>query len=92
MIRVRVYATERIARTKFLEYCESNMKNIKLTRFRISYVPYVVLKNNDFILFMSGKIYSTWCIGKTYYDDLYQCYKRSDFKISKELAEQFDRC
>lgn len=24
--------------------------------------------------------------------DLEQCYKRSDFKISKELAEKFDRC
>lgn len=92
MIRVRVYSTMRIAQTNFLEYCENNMENIKLTRFRTSYVPFVVLKNNDFILFMSDQIYSIWCIGRTYYDDLEQCYKRSDFKISKELAEKFDRC
>ena len=92
MIRVRVYATVRIAEEKFLEYCENNMDNIKLTRFRTSYVPFVVLKNNDFILFMSDKIYSTWCIGRTYYDDLYQCYRRSDIKISKEFAEEIDRC
>lgn len=31
-------------------------------------------------------------LGRTYYDDLEQCYRRSDFKISKELAEKFDRC
>ena len=92
MVRVRVYRTVRIAKEKFLEYCENNMENIKLTRFKASYVPFVVLKNNDFILFMSDKIYSTWCIGRTYYDDLCQCYRRSDFKISKELAEKFDRC
>lgn len=35
--------------------------------------------------------YETWCIGRTYYDDLEQCYKRSDFKISKELAEKFEK-
>ena len=52
----------------------------------------MVLKNNDFILFMSYQTYNTWCIGRTYYDDLEQCYKRSDFKISKEFAEKFDRC
>lgn len=92
MIRVRVYKTTRIAKVKFLEYCENNMQNIKLTRFRTSYVPFVVLKNNDFILFMSDQIYSTQCIGRTYYDDLEQCYRRSDFKISKELAEKSDRC
>lgn len=92
MIRVRVYATTRIAKEKFLEYCENNIDNIKMTRFRTSYVPFVVLKNNDFILFMSYQTYNTWCIGRTYYDDLEQCYKRSDFKISKELAEKFDRC
>lgn len=91
MIRVRVYKTMRIAQTNFLEYCERNMDNIKTTRFRTSYVLFVVLKNNDFILFMSDKIYSTWCIGRTYYDDLYRCYRRSDFKISKELAEQFEK-
>lgn len=92
MIRVRVYKTMRIAQTNFLEYCEHNMANIKLTRFRTSYVPFAVLKNNDFILFMSDKIYSTWCIGRTYYDDLEQCYRRSDLKISKEMAEKIDRC
>lgn len=92
MIRVRVYATMRIAKQKFLEYCEHNMENIKLTRFKASYVPFVVLKNNDFILFMSYQTYNIWCIGRTYYDDLEQCYKRSDFKISKELAEKIDRC
>lgn len=71
---------------------EHKMDNIKMTRFRTSYVPFVVLKNNDFILFMSYQTYNTWCIGRTYYDDLYQCYRRSDFKISKELAEKFDMC
>ena len=91
MIRVRVYATMRIAQTKFLEYCENNMENIKLTRFRTSYVLFVVLKNNDFILFMSDQTYSTWCIGRTYYDDLGKCYRRSDLKISKELAEKFEK-
>ena len=92
MIRVRVYATMRIAKEKFLEYCENNMENIKLTRFRTSYVPFVVLKNNDFILFMPYQTYNIWCIDRTYYDDLEQCYKRSDLKISKEFAEKFDRC
>lgn len=91
MIRVRVYRTMRIAQTNFLEYCEHNMDNIKLTRFRTSYVPFVVLKNNDFILFMSYQTYNTWCIGRTYYDDLEQCYRRSDFKISKELAEKIEK-
>lgn len=85
MVRVRVYATMRIAQTNFFEYCENNMENIKLTRFRTRYGVFVVLlENNDFILFMSDKTYSTWCIGRTYYDDLYQCYRRSDLKISKE--------
>lgn len=93
MIRVRVYATTRIAKIKFLEYCENNMDNIKMKRFRARYrVSVVVLKNNDFILFMSDQTYSTWCIDRTYYDDLEQCYRRSDIKISKELAEKFDRC
>ena len=91
MVRVRVYKTMRVAQTNFLEYCEHNMENIKLTRFRTSYVPFVVLKNNDFILFMSYQTYNTWCIGRTYYDDLEQCYKRSDFKISKELAENIEK-
>lgn len=39
---------------------------------------------------MSCKVYAVWCIGRTYYDDLEQCYKRSGFKISKELAEEFE--
>lgn len=30
-------------------------------------------------------------IKKLFDGDLYQCYRRSDFKISKELAEKFDR-
>lgn len=93
MIRVRVYATMRIAQTKFLEYCENNMENVKMTRFRAMYrTSVVVLKNNDIILFMSNQSYYRWCLGRTYYDDLEQCYKRSDFKISKELAEKIDRC
>lgn len=89
MIRVRVYATTRIAKTKFLEYCENNIDNIKMERFIARYrASVVLLKNNDFILFMPDQTYSTWCIGRTYYDDLYQCYRRSDLKISKELAEK----
>lgn len=65
-----------------------------MKRFNVrgSGVPVVLLKNNDFVLFMSCQVYAVWCIGRTYYDDLEQCYKRSDFKISKELAEKFDRC
>lgn len=51
MIRVRVYRTMRIAKAKYLEYCEHNIGNIKMKRFN-----------------------------------------GSDFKISKELAEKFDRC
>ena len=89
MIRVRVYKTTRIAKEKFLEYCENNMDNIKMERFIARYrASVVLLKNNDFILFIPEQTYSTWCIGRTYYDDLEQCYKRSDFKISKELAEK----
>lgn len=89
MIRVRVYETTRIAKEKFLEYCENNMDNIKMERFIARYrASVVLLKNNDFILFIPDQTYSTWCIGRTYYDDLEQCYKRSDFKISKELAEK----
>lgn len=89
MIRVRVYATTRIAKTKFLEYCENNIDNIKMERFIARYrASVVLLKNNDFILFIPDHTYNIWCIGRTYYDDLEQCYKRSDFKISKELAEK----
>lgn len=90
MIRVRVYRTTMMAKANFLEYCEHNMENIKITKLRglWNYVPFVVLNNNDFILFMSYQVYSTWCEGRTYYDDLEQCYKRSGFKISKELAEK----
>lgn len=92
MIRVRVYKTMRIAKEKFLEYCENNIDNIKMKRFRARYrVSVVLLKNNDFILFMQDQIYSIWCIGRTYYDDLEHCYKRSDLKISKELADNIDR-
>jgi len=29
-----------------------------------------------------------WCKGRTYYDDFEQCYKRSGYKISNELAEK----
>ena len=96
MVRVRMYQTTGVAQEKFLEYCERNADDIKTTRFNgrgnRSGVSVVVLKNNDFVLFMSCKVYVVWCIGRTYYDDLYQCYRRSGFKISKELAEEFDRC
>lgn len=73
---------------------DDEYKADKMKRFNVrgSGVPVVLLKNNDFVLFMSCQVYAVWCIGRTYYDDLEQCYKRSDFKISKELAEKFDRC
>lgn len=92
MVRVRMYLNNRIAKEKFLEYCEHNIENIKTKRFngRGSGIPTVLLKNNDFVFFMSCKVYAVWCIGRTYYDDLEQCYKRSGFKISKELAEEFE--
>lgn len=91
MIRVRVYSTMRVAKAKYIEYCENNIDNIKMERFIARYrASVVLLKNNDFILFISDQMYSTWCIGRTYYDDLYQCYRRSDIKISKELAEMFE--
>ena len=94
MVRVRMYLNSRIAKEKYLEYCEYNIENIKMKRFngRGSGIPVVLLKNNDFVLFMSCQVYAVWCIGRTYYDDLEQCYRRSDLKISKELAEKFDRC
>lgn len=94
MVRVRMYLNSRIAKEKYLEYCEHNIGNIKTKRFngRGSGIPVVLLKNNDFVLFMSCQVYAVWCIGRTYYDDLEQCYRRSDLKISKELAEKFDRC
>ena len=91
MIRVRVYSTMRVAKAKYIEYCENNIDNIKMERFIARYrASVVLLKNNDFILFISDQMYSTWCIGRTYYDYLYQCYRRSDIKISKELAEMFE--
>jgi hypothetical protein len=92
MVRVRMYLNNRIAKEKFLEYCEYNIGNIKMKRFNVrgSGVPVVLLKNNDFVLFMSCQVYAVWCIGRTYYDDLEQCYRRSGFKISKELAEQIE--
>lgn len=92
MVRVRMYLNSRIAKEKYLEYCEHNIGNIKMKRFnaRGSGIPTVLLKNNDFVLFMSCQVYSVWCIGRTYYDDLGQCYRRSDFKISKELAEEIE--
>ena len=94
MVRVRVYKTMRIAKVKYLEYCEHNIGNIEIKRFnaRGSGIPVVLLKNNDFVLFMSYQIYSIWCIGRMCYDDFEQCYKRSGFKISKELADELDRC
>lgn len=87
-----MYLNSRIAKEKYLEYCEHNIGNIKMKRFngRGSGIPVVLLKNNDFVLFMSFQVYAVWCIGRTYYDDLEQCYRRSDFKISKELAEQIE--
>lgn len=92
MVRVRMYLNSRIAKEKYLEYCEHNIGNIKMKRFngRGSGIPVVLLKNNDFVLFMSCQVYAVWCIGRTYYDDLEQCYRRSDLKISKELAEQIE--
>lgn len=92
MVRVRMYLNSRIAKEKFIEYCEHNIGNIKMKRFngRGSGIPVVLLKNNDFVLFMSCQAYVVWCIGRTYYDDLEQCYKRSGFKISKELAEEIE--
>lgn len=83
MIRVRVYRTMRIVEIRLLEYCEYNRENIKSIRFKGKHAPYVVLKNNDFVLFMSRRTYRTWCLGRTYYDDLHHCYRRSDLKISK---------
>lgn len=55
MIRVRVYSTMRVAKEKYIEYCEHNIGNIKMKRFNVrgSGVPVVLLKNNDFVLFMS---------------------------------------
>lgn len=90
MVRVRVYRTMRVAKAKYLEYCEHNIVNIKMKRFngRGKGVPVVLLKNNDFVLFMSFQVYAVWCKGRTYYDDIEQCYKRSGFKMSKELAEK----
>ena len=87
-----MYLNSRIAKEKYLEYCEHNIGNIKMKRFngRGSGIPVVLLKNNDFVLFMSCQVYAVWCIGRTYYDDLEQCYRRSDLKISKELAEQIE--
>lgn len=87
-----MYLNSRIAKEKYLEYCEHNIGNIKMKRSngRGSGIPVVLLKNNDFVLFMSCQVYAVWCIGRTYYDDLEQCYRRSDLKISKELAEQIE--
>lgn len=87
-----MYLNSRIAKEKYLEYCEHNIGNIKMKRFngRGSGIPVVLLKNNDFVLFMSCQVYAVWCIGRTYYDDLEQCYRRSGLKISKELAEQIE--
>lgn len=89
MIRVRVYQTTRMTKACFLEYCERNIENIKMKRFKGGISQVVLLKNNDFVLFMTQQSYNLWCIGRTYYDDFEQCYKRSGFKISKELAEQY---
>lgn len=60
MIRVRVYSTMRVAKGKYLEYCEYNIGNIKMKRFNVrgSGVPVVLLKNNDFVLFMSCQVYA----------------------------------
>nr|DAW39095.1 MAG TPA: hypothetical protein [Caudoviricetes sp.] len=90
MIRVRTYETTMIAKRAFIEYCEHNAENIKVTKLRglWKYVPLVVLKNNNIILFMSYLTYDKWCKGRTYYDDFEQCYKRSGYKISNELAEK----
>lgn len=53
MVRVRMYLNNRIAKEKFLEYCEHNIENIKTKRFngRGSGIPTVLLKNNDFVFF-----------------------------------------
>lgn len=92
MVRVRVYRTMRVAKAKYLEYCEHNIGNIKMKRFngRGSGIPVVLLKNNDFVLFMSCQVYAVWCIGRTYYDDVDKCYKHSGCKVLKEIAEQYE--
>lgn len=91
MVRVRIYRTMRVAKAKYLEYCGHNIGNIKMKRFNSIGSGVVLLKNNDFVLFMSLQVYAVWCIGRTYYDDLEQCYKRSDFKISKEFTEKIEK-
>lgn len=53
-------------------------------------IKQVMDSNGDIILFMSEYTYTRWCKGRTYYDDIDKCYKRSGYKVSNELAEQFE--
>ena len=53
-------------------------------------IKQVIDSNGDTILFMSEYAYTRWCKGKTYYDDIDKCYKHSGYKVSKEIAEQYE--
>lgn len=86
MVKVRVSSTYCLAKQDYIEYVTVNSVHIMHTGI----IKQVMDSNGDIILFMSEYTYTRWCKGRTYYDDIDKCYKRSGYKVSNELAEQFE--
>ena len=88
MFKVRVSSTSNCMKQDYIDYIEREDRKV-LTRF--GGVIIQVIDGLDTILFMTKYVYSNWCKGKTYYDDIDKCYKHSGYKVSREKAEQYER-
>ena len=86
MLRVRVSSTFYLAKKDYIEYITANRVHILYSGI----IKQVMDSNGDIILFMSEYTYTRWCKGRTYYDDIDKCYKHSGYKVSKEIAEQYE--
>ena len=87
MLRIRVSNTSNSMKQDYIDYIERADRKV-LTRFGSIIIQ--VTDGLDTILFMTKYVYSNWCKGKTYYDDIDKCYKHNGCKVSKEDAEQYE--
>lgn len=86
MVRVRVSSMYCLAKQDYINYITVNKGHIIYTGI----IKQVIDSNGDIILFMSEYAYTRWCKGKTYYNDFDKCYMHSGYKVSKEIAEQYE--
>lgn len=87
MLRVRVSSTFKVMKQDCIDYLIAN----KAYKVAGNTIRLVIDSNGDMVLFMTKEIYDMWCKGKTYYDDIDKCYKHNGCKVSKEIAEQYER-